>query len=81
MTYTLAVKIQHGFVGYERNKLEVLVKKGTALPAQGKQIFRTGKTLVGGEDDFIAVEFYEMADDIDTPEHNLHIGNFRLEQP
>ncbi|SLN38884.1 Chaperone protein DnaK [Roseovarius litorisediminis] len=78
MTYTLAVKIQHGFVGYERNKLEVLVKKGTALPAQGKQTFRTGKTLVGGEDDFIAVEFYEMADDIDTPEHNLHIGNFRL---
>ncbi|WP_299588282.1 Hsp70 family protein [uncultured Tateyamaria sp.] len=78
MTYTLAVKIQHGFVGYERNKLEVLVKKGTALPAQGKQTFRTGKTLVGGEDDFIAVEFYEMADDIDTPEQNLHIGNFRL---
>ena len=78
MTYTLAVKIQHGFVGYERNKLEVLVKKGTALPAQGKQTFRTGKTLVGGEDDFISVEFYEMADDIDTPEHNLHIGNFRL---
>lgn len=78
MTYTLAVKIQHGFVGYERNKLEVLVKKGTALPAQGKQTFRTGKTLVGGEDGFIAVEFYEMADDIDTPEHNLHIGNFRL---
>ncbi|MGH1416370.1 MAG: Hsp70 family protein [Pelagimonas sp.] len=78
MTYTLAVKIQHGFVGYERNKLEVLVKKGTALPTQGKQTFRTGKTLVGGEDDFIAVEFYEMADDIDTPEHNLHIGNFRL---
>jgi molecular chaperone DnaK len=78
MTYTLAVKVQHGFVGYERNKLEVLVKKGTALPAQGQQKFRIGKTLVGGEDDFIAVEFYEMADEIDTPEHNLHIGNFRL---
>ena len=78
MTYTLAVKIQHGFVGYERNKLQVLVKKGTALPAQGKQTFRAGKTLIGGEDDFIAVEFYEMADDIDVPEHNLHIGNFRL---
>jgi molecular chaperone DnaK len=78
MTYTLAVKIQHGFVGYERNKLEVLVKKGTALPAQGKKSFRAGKTLVGGENDFIAVEFYEMVDDIDTPEHNLHIGNFHL---
>lgn len=78
MTYNLAVKVQHGFVGYERNKLEVLVKKGTALPAQGKQRFRSGKTLVGGEDDFIAVEFFDMADEIDSPEHNLHIGNFRL---
>lgn len=78
MTYNLAVKVQHGMVGYERNKLDVLVKKGTALPAQGRQKFRSGKTLIGGEDDFIAVEFYDMADDVDSPEHNLHIGNFRL---
>uniref|UniRef100_UPI004047953E Hsp70 family protein n=2 Tax=Yoonia sp. TaxID=2212373 RepID=UPI004047953E len=78
MTYTLAVKVQYGLVGYERNKLEVLVKKGTALPAQGKKSFRAGKTLVGGEDDFIAVEFYDMVDEIDSPEHNLYIGNFHL---
>jgi molecular chaperone DnaK len=78
MTFTLAVKVQVGQVGYERNKLEVLVEKGTALPAQGKKKFRSGKTLIGGEQDFIAVEFYEMADKIDAPEHNLHIGNFRL---
>jgi molecular chaperone DnaK len=78
MTYTLAVKVQVGQVGYERNKLEVLVEKGTALPAQGKKKFRSGKTLIGGQEDFIAVEFYEMADKIDAPEHNLHIGNFRL---
>ncbi|KII14878.1 MULTISPECIES: Hsp70 family protein [Rhodobacterales] len=78
MTYTLAVKVQHGLVGYERNKLEVLVKKGTALPARGKKSFRAGKTLTGGEDDFIAVEFYDMVEEIDTPEHNLHIGNFHL---
>jgi len=78
MTYNLAVKVQHGMVGYERNKLYILVKKGTALPAQGRQEFRSGKTLIGGEDDFIAVEFYDMADDVDSPEHNLHIGNFRL---
>jgi molecular chaperone DnaK len=52
MTYTLAVKIQHGFVGYERNKLEVLVKKGTALPARGKKSFRAGKTLLGGRGRF-----------------------------
>ncbi len=78
MTYNLAVKIQTGVVGYERNKLEILVKKGTALPAQGKKHFRAGKTLVGGEDGFIAVEFFDMSDEIDSPEHNLHIGNFRL---
>lgn len=78
MTYNLAVKIQHGMVGYERNKLDILVKKGTALPAQGRQKFRFGKHLVGGDDDFIAVEFYDMADELDSPEHNLHIGNFHL---
>ena len=78
MTYNLAVKVQHGMVGYERNKLNILVKKGTALPAQGRQKFRSGKTLIGGHDDFIAVEFYDMVDEIDSPEHNLHIGNFRL---
>ena len=78
MTYNLAIKVQHGMVGYERNKLDILVKKGMALPAQGRQSFRSGKTLIGGEDDFIAVEFYDMASEVDSPEQNLHIGNFRL---
>lgn len=78
MTFTLAVKIQHGFVGYEKNILQVLVEKGTSLPANGKQTFRAGKTLIGGEDDFIAVEFYDMAGKLDSPEQNLHIGNFHL---
>ncbi len=78
MTYTLAVKTQTGMVGYERNQLVPILKKGTSLPAEGQQRFRSGKTLVGGEDDFLAFEFYEMADGVDSPEHNLHIGNFRL---
>ncbi|NRB17504.1 MAG: Hsp70 family protein [Rhodobacteraceae bacterium] len=78
MTYTLAVKTQTGMVGYERNQLVAILKKGTPLPAQGQQRFRAGKTLVGGEDDFITFEFYEMAESVDNPEHNLHIGNFRL---
>ncbi len=78
MTYNLAVKVQHGMVGYERNKLDILLKKGSALPAQGRQTFRSGKTLVGGEDDFITVQFYDMANEVDSPEYNLHIGNFRL---
>ena len=33
---------------------------------------------MGGEDDFIAVEFYDMAMKSIAPEHNLHIGNFHL---
>lgn len=78
MTYTLAVKTQTGMVGYERNQLVPILKKETSLPAQGQQRFRAGKTLIGGEDDLIIVEFYEMAENIDNPEHNLHIGNFRL---
>ena len=79
MTYNLAVKIQHGMVGHEQNKLEILVKKGVPLPAEGRHIFRSGKTITGDIDDSIVVEFYQMTDGLDSPEHNLYIGNFRLE--
>ena len=78
MTYTLAVKTQTGTVGYERNKLVPILLKGTSLPAEGKQTFRSGKPLKAGEDDFIVFEFYEMREGIDDPERNLHIGDFRL---
>tara|TARA_R110000751_G_scaffold263960_3_gene363147 strand:+ start:3512 stop:6025 length:2514 start_codon:yes stop_codon:yes gene_type:complete len=79
MTYTLAVKTQTGTVGYERNKLVPLVEKGTSLPAEGEQKFRSGKTLKAGEDDFISFSFYEMAIGVEDPEKNLHIGDFRLD--
>lgn len=78
-TYTLAVKTQVGTVGYERNKLVPILKKGTSLPTEGQQKFRSGKTIKGGENDFIAFEFYEMADGVDDPALNLHIGDFRLD--
>jgi len=78
MTYTLAVKTQTGTVGYERNKLVPILRKGTSLPAEGKQTFRSGKPLKAGEDDFIVFEFYEMREGIEDPERNLHIGDFRL---
>lgn len=78
MTYTLAVKTQTGTVGYERNRLEPILKKGTALPAEGRHRFRAGKPLKAGEDDFITFEFYEMREGIDDPERNLHIGDFRM---
>ena len=79
MTYNLAVKIQHGMAGHEHNKLEILVKKGVPLPAEGRHIFRSGKTITGDIDDSIVVDFYQMTDGLDSPEHNLYIGNFRLE--
>ncbi|MCF1454464.1 Hsp70 family protein [Agrobacterium vitis] len=79
MTYTLAVKTQTGTVGYERNKLVPLVSKGTALPAEGRQAFRAGKTMRGGVADTLNFEFFDMATGIDDPEKNLHIGDFRLD--
>ncbi len=79
MTYTLAVKTQTGTVGYERNKLVALVSKGTALPAEGRHVFRSGKTMRGGVADMLNFEFFDMATGIDDPEKNLHIGDFKLD--
>lgn len=78
MTYTLAVKTQTGTVGYERNRLVPLLEKGSSLPAEGEQKFRSGKALKAGGEDFIAFSFYEMAQGVEDPEQNLHIGDFRL---
>jgi molecular chaperone DnaK len=78
MTYTLAVKVQEGQVGYERNKLKKLVAKGTQLPAEGVQKFRAAKTIKAGEATTLTVEFFDMVGDLDDPERNLHIGDFRL---
>jgi molecular chaperone DnaK len=78
MTYTLAVKTQTGTVGYERNELVPILKKGTALPAEGRHPFRAGKPLKAGEDDYITFEFYEMREGLNDPERNLHIGDFRM---
>jgi molecular chaperone DnaK len=78
MTYTLAVKIQEGQVGYERNKLQKLVAKGIQLPAEGIRPFRAAKTIKGGQADHLSFSFYEMAGELDDPERSLHIGDFRL---
>ncbi|MBY6164844.1 Hsp70 family protein [Pseudooceanicola nitratireducens] len=78
MTYNLAVKVQEGQVGYERNKLNKLIAKNTQLPAQGVQEFRAAKTIKAGENANLTVEFFEMVGNLDDPERNLHIGDFRL---
>ena len=79
MTYNLAVKVQDDKTDHEQNKLEILIPKGEPLPAEGKHKFRSGKAITGNEDDSIIVELYQMEKDLDNPEHNLYIGNFRLE--
>ena len=79
MTYTLAVKSQTGTIGAERNTLVPILRKGSGLPAEGKQTFRSAKTLKGGEDDYLSFQFYEMADGVEDPEKNLHIGDFHLD--
>ncbi len=79
MTYTLAVKTQAGIIGAERNVLSPLLRKGASLPAEGEESFRTAKTLKGGERNHISFQFYDMAEGIEDPERNLHIGDFQLD--
>ena len=79
MTYTLAVKVQIGSVGYERNELAPILEKGTPLPASGKEKLRSGKKIVGGRANHIDFEFFDMSEGLRQPDHNLHIGNFRLD--
>ncbi len=79
MTYTLAVKVQKGQVGQERNGLEILVEKGTALPAEGVTPVRVARDLRGGEAGHIKVELFQKTDEIDDPEFSLSVGDFRLD--
>lgn len=78
MTYTLAVKTQTGSVGQERNQLLAVCQKNTPLPAKGEKRVRAAKALKGGEDDVLAIEFFEMQEGVDDPSLNLYIGDFRL---
>ena len=78
-THTLAVKIQHGEVGNERNVLETLVIKGTSLPAQGLTPVRIARDLRGGEPGHVRVELFEQTSEIADPELALFVGDFRLD--
>lgn len=78
-TYTLAVKVQAGQVGRERNELEKLIEQGAALPAAGMTPVRAARELRGGERGAIRVEFFEQKGDLNDPELNLCIGVFELD--
>jgi molecular chaperone DnaK len=78
-TNTLAVKVQAGQVGHEKNVLVTLLKKGTPLPASGVTTVLAGKSLRGGDDDAIRMEFFQQSPGIDDPELNLCVGDFVLD--
>ena len=77
--HTLAVKVQGGLVGSERNLLEPMVKKGTALPAEGVTVVRAARDLRGGEPGHLRVELFQQTGEIDDPDLALSIGDFRLD--
>lgn len=79
MTYTLAVKVQGGVVGSERNLLEPLVKKGITLPAEGFAVVRAARDLRGGEPGHLRVELFQQTGEMDDPELALSVGVFRLD--
>lgn len=76
---TIAVKVQSGQIGYERNVLEPLVVKGASLPAEDVTVVRAAKSLKGGEPGEIRVELFETVDNLDKPELALLVGEFRID--
>jgi molecular chaperone DnaK len=76
---TIAVKVQSGHVGYERNSLEPLVRKGQPLPADGVVTVGAAKELRGGQPGSIAIEIYEQREDLDDPALALMVGDFRID--
>jgi molecular chaperone DnaK len=78
-TQTLAVKVVAGLVGYEKNELKLVLKKGTSLPAFGVAKVRAGKRLRGGDVDVIRMEFFQQNEGIADPALNLCIGDFVLD--
>jgi len=68
MTYTLAVKIQHGLLAYRaEDKLEVLSEKGSRrLPHRATQTSELAAHWSRRRTTSSQSKFYEMADDIDT---------------
>ena len=73
---TIAVKV---IDDAGRNTLEVLVPKGTELPARGREQFRAAETLKSGDDGALRLELFQMNDEAaPDPELNLFIGEFRI---
>ena len=78
-THTLSVKVVETASGQEKNELELLVKKGTLLPADGSKSFRAAKDVRGGQAGQIDIELVQQAEGVPEPERNLLVGSFQLD--
>ncbi|MCW2247743.1 molecular chaperone DnaK [Azospirillum fermentarium] len=76
-TQTLAVKVLDSTAG-DRNLLEVLIAKGTPLPASGSKAFRAARTIRAGDGGHIDLELFQQAPGVSAPELNLPVGVFRI---
>jgi molecular chaperone DnaK len=63
----------------KRNALHPIIKKGTLLPASGREPFRAAHDLKAGSDDHIDLDLYQMADGVPEPDKSLHVGGFRID--
>jgi molecular chaperone DnaK len=78
MTHSLAVKIAEGAFGSERNRLSVLVDKGTILPESGAKKFRCSKDLYAGDGGVVDFEVYEVAEGVADPDVSKLVGAIRV---
>lgn len=75
-THTIAAKIvgDHG-----RNTLDVMVQKGTILPASGVVTYRSAETFRAGGPGMIRIELFQIGDElILDPTLNQPVGEFQI---
>ena len=75
-THIIAAKILDD---RENNTLDVLVQKGTMLPATGVMKYRLAKPLRAGSGETIKIELYQVSNPLVTEPHlNLLAGEFQI---
>ena len=78
-TLTICVAVEQDVGGSRREVLHPIVRKGTILPASGREKFRAGRSIVGGGDDYIDIKVFQAPDDVADPNLSMLVGVFRLE--
>lgn len=78
-TLTICVAVEQDVGGSRREVLHPIVRKGTLLPATGREKFRAGRSIVGGSDDYIDIKVFQAPDDVADPNLSMLVGSFRLD--